>query len=105
MKTLEIILRTCDRTNVHVDWRVRYCNLPKNEIVIGCTKSLVNSIKQFKDTLIKLTVLDDHSTEETKEQIKEIIKPVNGIFVELLDTNDEYGMKIITIPKDTPGRV
>jgi hypothetical protein len=27
--TLDIILRTCDRANVHIDWRTRYCNLPK----------------------------------------------------------------------------
>jgi hypothetical protein len=86
MKSVEIFLRTCDRTNVHIDWRVRYCNLSKPEIVIGCTQSLVNSIKQVKDCIVKLTVLDDHSSEETKLKIKEIIQPVSGSFIELTET-------------------
>ena len=86
MKSVEIFLRTCDRTNVHIDWRVRYCNLSKPEIVIGCTQSLVNSIKQVKDCIVKLTVLDDHSSEETKLKIKEIIQPVSGSFIELAET-------------------
>jgi hypothetical protein len=86
MKSVEIFLRTCDRTNVHIDWRTRYCNLSKPEIVIGCTQSLVNSIKQVKDCIVKLTVLDDHSSEETKLKIKEIIQPVSGSFIELAET-------------------
>ncbi len=90
MKTVEIFLRTCDRTNVHIDWRVRYCNLSKPEIVIGCTQSLVNSIKQVKDCIVKLIVLDDHSSEETKLKIKEIIAQVNGSFIELTETGYNY---------------
>lgn len=90
MKTLDIILRTCDRTNVHVDWRTRYCNLAKNKIVIGCTRSLVNSIKNTKNCFIKLTVLDDHSSQETIDQIKTIIQQVNGEFVSLAEQGYNY---------------
>ncbi len=90
MKTLDIILRTCDRTNVHVDWRQRYCNLAKQEIVIGCTRSLVNSIKNTRNCFIKLTVLDDHSSQETIDQIKTIIQEVNGEFVALAEQGYNY---------------
>ena len=90
MKTLDIILRTCDRTNVHIDWRERYCDLPKNEIVLGCTRSLVNSIKNTKDCFIKLTVLDDHSSNETTEQLKSIIQEVNGEFITLAEQGYNY---------------
>jgi len=90
MKTLDIILRTCDRTNVHVDWRVRYCDIPKNDIVVGCTRSLVNSIKNVRDVLIKLTVLDDSSSEETVSKIKQIIEEVNGEFISLPEQGYNY---------------
>lgn len=72
MITLEIVLRTCDRANVHVDWRERYCGMPKNELVIGCLSSLVSSIKYAKDVDIKLVIMDDHSTEETLKSIRQI---------------------------------
>lgn len=61
---LHIILRTHDINNVHVDWRVRYCNLPKLDIIKGCFKSLANSIRQVNGHEVKLTILDDNSTEE-----------------------------------------
>jgi glycosyltransferase involved in cell wall biosynthesis len=61
--SVEVVLRTCDHTNIHNDWRVRYHDLSKRELVKGCVKSLINSCKDVKD--LKLTVLDDHSTEET----------------------------------------
>jgi hypothetical protein len=67
---LEIFLRTCDRVNVHQDWRVRYCGFEKPLIVTGCLKSLVRAIQMVKDYDITLTVLDDHSSEETVQQIK-----------------------------------
>jgi glycosyltransferase involved in cell wall biosynthesis len=86
MKSLDIILRTCDRTNVHVDWRTRYCKLPKTKIVVGCTRSLVNSIKQANGTSVNLVVLDDHSSTSTLDQIKSIISEVNGTLVPLTNT-------------------
>lgn len=68
MKLLEVILRTCDIANVHVDWRIRYNNVPKSEMIKRCFNSLVNSCKGIEG--IKLTVLDDHSSEETVNYIK-----------------------------------
>jgi len=63
MKKLEVILRTCDAQNVHNDWRVRYCDMPKRDLVLGCTKSLIKACQYANDD-VKLTVLDDHSSEE-----------------------------------------
>ena len=62
---VEVFLRTCDRTNVHTDWRVRYHNIPKSQLTLGCTQSLITSINHCQQHEIKLTVLDDHSSEET----------------------------------------
>ncbi len=61
---IHVILRTHDGSNIHNDWRERYCNLSKLDLIKGCFKSLVNSIKHVKNHDIQLTILDDHSTEE-----------------------------------------
>ena len=68
MKTVEIVLRTCDRVNVHVDWRERYCNLPKPELVIGCVESLIVSVLNCEHK-VNLVVMDDHSSEDTIEEL------------------------------------
>jgi len=73
VKSLHVVLRTCDRTNVHKDWRVRYCGFEKPQLVVGCAQSLVNSIKNTKNFLTKLSVLDDHSSEKTVGQILDIL--------------------------------
>jgi hypothetical protein len=67
MKSVEIILRTCDTANVHTDWRQRYVNLSKTEIVLGCLNSLIHSAEQLQG--VKLTVLDDHSQPSTIQSI------------------------------------
>lgn len=67
---LHVILRTCDRVNVHNDWRIRYCDMEKDELVKGCFKSLVRSIQNVTWFSVKLTVLDDHSSAETVEFLK-----------------------------------
>jgi glycosyltransferase involved in cell wall biosynthesis len=68
---LHIILRTCDRTNVHNDWRVRYCDLDKDELIKGCFRSLIRSIQNVTWFSVKLTVLDDHSSEQTLDFLRE----------------------------------
>ena len=72
MKKLEIILRTCDVKNVHNDWRVRYCNMPKNELILGCLLSLLRSCKGIEG--LKLTVMDDHSSQQTVDSIKKLLE-------------------------------
>lgn len=67
---VHIILRTCDRGNVHNDWRIRYCDMEKPELIRGCFKSLIKAIQSTTWFATKLTVLDDHSSEETVEFLK-----------------------------------
>ena len=64
---LHVILRIHDKSNVHTDWRVRYCELSKLELIKGCYISLINSIRHTKNHSIKLTILDDNSTQELIE--------------------------------------
>ena len=83
MKLVEVILRTCDKRNVHTDWRVRYVNMPKKDIILGCLKSLKNACLEIDG--LKLTILDDHSTDETVNSIHEILNKstINYEFISL----------------------
>jgi glycosyltransferase involved in cell wall biosynthesis len=76
--SVEVVLRTCDHTNIHNDWRVRYHDIPKKELLKGCVKSLINSCKGVSD--LKLTVLDDHSTEETVEWLQQELNNSGLVF-------------------------
>lgn len=88
MTSLEIVLRTCDRANVHVDWRTRYHGIDKPTLVKGCVQSLINSIKQARDIAVKLTILDDHSSEDTLTALKDMAGQLDGATVISLD---QYG--------------
>ena len=70
---LDIILRTCDRGNVHTDWRTRYCQQPKNLLVLGCLRSLIRSCNQLINHTPTLAVLDDHSSPSTVNAIKDTL--------------------------------
>lgn len=70
---IDIVLRTCDRGNVHTDWRVRYCQQPKNLLLLGCLRSLVRSCNQLINHTPTITVLDDHSSAKTVNEIKSIL--------------------------------
>lgn len=75
---LDVVLRTCDVANVHVDWRVRYHGIEKADLIVGCLSSLVNSINNADGIDINLTVLDDHSSETTLNRIKEVLQRVEN---------------------------
>jgi glycosyltransferase involved in cell wall biosynthesis len=60
--------------NVHVDWRQRYHNLDKAQLIEGCLKSLISSIRNSQGWHINLTVLDDHSSEGTLSMIQSQLK-------------------------------
>ena len=71
-RDLLIILRSC--TSVHAASNsTRYINVSKHELVKHCISSLVTSINQVKDHSIRLVVLDDHSSPEAVDDIKQII--------------------------------
>lgn len=81
---VHVILRTCDRTNVHNDWRVRYCDMEKADLVKGCFVSLVKSIEARTWYDVRFTVMDDHSSEDTVEFLKSVGSRVpNFEFIQL----------------------
>ena len=82
MKKLEVVLRTHDIQNVHNDWRVRYCNMSKSDLVRGCLNSLIKSCKGIEG--LKLTVMDDHSTQDTVDHIKKALEE-SGLTYEFIE--------------------
>lgn len=71
-RNLLIILRTCTTVQAASNTS-RYIKLPKHEIVKTCVSSLVHSINQVKNHYVRLVVLDDHSSPEAVEDIKNIL--------------------------------
>lgn len=86
MKKIEVVLRTCDGSNIHNDWRIRYHDVPKNEIVKSCVSSLIKSCQSVEG--LKLTVFDDHSTEETINWLSETLQN-SGLDYELISLDDQ----------------
>lgn len=71
---LDIFLRTHDRGNVHEDKYGRYCDAPKSEVIKRCVTSLIKSTNLVQGYNIKITCIDDHSTDETLTNIKNILE-------------------------------
>jgi hypothetical protein len=70
---LHIIIRTHDGQNIHGN-RPRYIDVSKKHLIIGCLSSLINSTNSIKNHSIQFTILDDHSSSHTIEQINYIFK-------------------------------
>lgn len=71
-RDLLIVLRTC--TKVHaVSTQKRYIQVSKQELVNQCVSSLVASINNVQGHAVKLVVLDDHSSPEAIDDIKNIL--------------------------------
>jgi hypothetical protein len=65
---LDIVLRTCDHTDVHPERGKRFIACDKTVLVKKCFISLVDSIAAASHLCdIKLWILDDHSSNETLE--------------------------------------
>jgi hypothetical protein len=69
---LEIILRTHDKTNVHT-YEERFCGFDKKTLILGCLSSLVNSANKEKNHKINFKILDDHSSDDFKEEVQKIM--------------------------------
>lgn len=80
-------------TEYRVDWKTRYCGIPKDQLTIGCIASLVNSITK-SNIDVKLVVLDDHCSNDTKSKIKSIVdqSKIKFDFIELDDTGYNKGL-------------
>ena len=61
---LDIVFRSCDRTDVHPERGPRFINVDKTTLVKKCFKSLINSIILVKDVDIRLWIVDDNSSDE-----------------------------------------
>lgn len=70
---LLIVLNTCTKVNM-LHGSGRYINVPKHELVNYCVSSLVHSINQVVNHDIELVILDDHSTDEAINDLRNIIK-------------------------------
>src|SRR6056300_124010 len=68
---IDVFVRTHDGQNVHNDWRTRYSKMSKLELIKGCFNSLLKAVEYVKDHNVRLTVLDDHSSPEFIEWLKE----------------------------------
>jgi len=77
MRRLDVVLRTSVNTSVRPWDRIIKCS--REELVFKSLKSLVNSINEFNDDGmdIKLTILDDHSSEDNLKKLDDICKTCN----------------------------
>ena len=77
VKQLDIYFRSCARVEVFAQSRNRFIGVPKCEVVVRCLNSLVRAIAYAKEqgleTPIRLTVLDDHSSEDCVVRIKAVL--------------------------------
>lgn len=64
---LNIVLRTCDRKSIQGDRIV-----PKDECVYSCVNSLMQSIKNSGIERYSFHIIDDNSSEETRDKLKKI---------------------------------
>lgn len=69
--SLDVILRTHDGINIHPNARERYCKADKRTLIKKCVKSLVNACNDY-DGNIRIIWLDDHSSEETIQDLHKI---------------------------------
>lgn len=79
---LDIILRTHDNKNVHLITRAVHAS--KAEIVLRCARSLA---AQKADADVSITVIDDHSSEETVKELKNIFPAATFVALELTGNN------------------
>ena len=71
MKSLDIIIRTHDKSNISKF--PRFISVSKRELIEGCITSLINSANQCKNK-INIIVLDDHSSQEFLHNLNNILK-------------------------------
>jgi hypothetical protein len=89
MKSLDIIIRTHDKSNVSKF--PRFISVSKRELIEGCMTSLINATNQCKNK-IKITILDDHSSQEFLNNLKSILK------------TSKHPTKIILLEKGGPNQ-
>jgi hypothetical protein len=75
---LDIVLRTCDHTDVHPERGPRFIDVDKTTLIKKCFISLLDAIDQAKDICeIDLWILDDHSETSWLDYMNENTKQRN----------------------------
>lgn len=87
---LDIILRTHDGNSVHP----RRFDKPKKDIVWRSVRSLMTAIKNVDGCGINLTVIDDHSTQETKDFFRRETRGINSTVVGLKNAGNNASMLV-----------
>ena len=89
MKSLDIIIRTHDKSNVNKF--PRFISVSKKELIEGCITSLINSANQCKNK-INIIVLDDHSSQEFLHNLHNILN------------TSRHSIKIISLEEGGPNQ-
>jgi hypothetical protein len=89
MKSLDIIIRSHDKSNISKF--PRFISVSKRELIEGCITSLINSANQCKNK-INIIILDDHSSQEFLHNLKNILK------------TSKHPTKIISLEKGGPNK-
>ena len=83
MTTLHVVMRTCDKVSLTSN-RIA----PKDECIFRCLNSLVKSLENLTFIPYTLHIIDDRSSENTRNKIKEIAP--NATFEFLEDRDDSH---------------
>lgn len=79
---IDIILRTHDGSEVHPEnGNGRYCGETKAVLIKKCVSSLIKTCNKVNDN-IQIIWIDDHSSEQTLNNLKEIFKNSNHSIIE-----------------------
>ena len=89
MKSLDIIIRTHDKSNISKF--PRFISVSKRELIEGCMTSLINSANQCKNK-INIIILDDHSSQEFLNNLQSILK------------TSRHSTKIISLEEGGPNK-
>lgn len=82
---LHVVLRTCDQSSLQNN-RI----FPKNEIVTRCLKSLVTTLNNCDNTL---HIIDDNSSQQTKDTIQQIAHSATFNFLPANESNQTVKQK------------
>jgi len=74
--TLDVVIRTHDKREIHVSKEPRYCNTDKTTLILKSIRSLVDSCNNT-DYDITYWWYDDHSSPQTIDEIHNIFKTAN----------------------------
>jgi len=82
---IHVVLRTCNRTSLQSD---RIVN--KSECILRCLNSIITNLKNIPEKT--LHIVDDNSSIEFQDILKELIQPYDYITIDFLPKRNQEGM-------------